>query len=93
MISPPEAEEEGWLRGCGSWDFQARKIPSRWREIRWIEASSSSDQCGKVDCMAGHVWGFRVVSLRHASPRLGGTCERRLLGQIGGEGAILGLGW
>ena len=28
-------------------------MPSRWREMRWIEALWSSDQCGKVDWMAG----------------------------------------
>ena len=39
----------------------------------------------------GNVWGFRVVSLRPALPRLGGTCERGLLGQIGGGDTWIGL--
>ena len=42
MISPPEAEEEGWIHGLWKLGYLGSK-----------DAPWSSDQCGKVDWMAG----------------------------------------
>ena len=66
-------------------------MPSRWREMRWIEALWSSDQCGKVDWMAGQGVGVPSGEFKACITKIRGTYERRLLGLIGAGDTWIGV--
>ena len=76
MISSPDAEVEGWIHELWKLGFLGLE-----NALALAGDVGGSRRPGAATIVAwwigwlGRVWGFRVESLRHALPRLGGTRE------------------